>query len=201
MVNSKLKSLFVGNSVFIFGGSLLVPIYALFTEDIGATVQMTGLLFAAKFVATALADIVIMRIPHKFNNAVAVYQWSMFVRALAWLYIGVAPSITSLLIVQIVTGLAEGFGTPAFSTLMTNALDKKRQMQQWALWDLIKNPVLAASGIAGGFIANQYGFSVLFYAMGILALAGTLVPVGNKGLKRRKAKQYAKLSYEYLFSR
>lgn len=201
VVSPRLKSLCISNSIFIFGGSLLVPIYALFTADIGASVFMTGVLFAAKFLATAVADIIIMKLPHRFRDAVAVYQWSMFIRAVAWIYVGLNPSIPSLLIVQAVTGLAEGFGTPAFSLLMAGSIQEGKQLQQWALWDLIKNPVLAASGVMGGYIANEFGFSALFYSMGAIALIGVVIPVGQRGGRRRKARNFALASYQYFFSR
>jgi MFS family permease len=200
MMNPMLKSLFIGNSIFIFGGSLLVPVYALFATDIGASVVMTGLLFGAKFIATAVADLIIMKWPHWFKSTILVYQLSMFIRGAAWLCIGFYPSIEMLLIVQVITGLAEGFGTPAFSMLMANALDKGRQMQQWALWDLIKNPVLAASGIAGGYIVSNAGFPVLFYVMGVLALLGSIIPVDSKSVKRRKVSRYVRTKYRLLFS-
>jgi MFS family permease len=200
-MNNRLKSLFAGNSFFIFGGSLLVPVYALFADDIGATVQMTGLLFGAKFVANALADIVVMRMGDHVGRTVLTYQASMVVRALAWIYIGFEPSLTSLLIVQIVTGLAEGFGTPAFSMLMARSLDTGKHMQQWALWDLIKNPLIALSSVAGGYIVTHYGFSSMFFLMGGLAFIGGIWPVESNGHKRRKAKRAVQASYRYIFAR
>lgn len=200
-MNKRLKSLFIGNSFFIFGGSLLVPVYALFADDIGASIQMTGLLFAAKFVANAVADVAVMRMGDHMGRTVAVYQASMVVRALSWIYIGFEPSLLSLLLVQIVTGLAEGFGTPAFSMLMAENLDKGKKMRQWAMWDLIKNPVIAVSSIAGGYIVNLYGFSWLFFLMGGLALLGSLWPIESRGTKRRKAKQAVQASYKLIFAR
>jgi MFS family permease len=200
-MNSRLRSLFIGNSFFIFGGSLLVPVYALFADDIGASIQMMGLLFAAKFVANAFADLAVMRMGDHMGRTVMVYQASMIIRALAWIYIGFEPSLISLLLVQVVTGLAEGFGTPAFSMLMANNLDKGKHMQQWAMWDLIKNPVIAVASIAGGYIVTQLGFSSMFFIMGGLALVGGLWPVSSRGAKRRKAKQAVRASYNYLFAR
>jgi MFS family permease len=190
-----------GNSFFIFGGSLLVPMYALFADSVGAGVQLMGLLFAAKFVANAVADLVVMRMGDHAGQTVAIYQGSMVVRAVAWIYVGLDPSLTSLLLTQIITGLAEGFGTPAFSVLMANSLDKGKHMKQWATWDLIKNPVIALASIAGGFIVSQYGFSTMFYLMGGLALIGGLYPIQDIGYRRRKAKRAVQASLQYLLAR
>lgn len=199
-MNPRLKSLIIGNSFFIFGGSLLVPVYALFSQSVGAGIQMTGILFAAKFIANAVADLIVMRMHDGFNQAVLTYRASMAVRALAWIYVGVDPSFTSLLLTQIITGLAEGFGTPAFTMIMAKSLDHGKHMKQWAAWDLIKNPLIAAAGVAAGFVVNHWGFAAMFYLMGSLAMIGALVPVSGAKMKRSK-RAILKNSYRELFAR
>jgi MFS family permease len=200
-MNNRLKSLVIGNSFFIFGGSLIIPVYALFAEDIGAGVQLMGILFAVKFIANAVADLIIMHMPDNHERTVAIYRGSMVIRGFAWLCVGLFPSIPMLLAVQIVTGLAEGFGTPAFSTLMANSLDKGKHMKQWATWDLIKNPLIAAGGVLSGTVVNAYGFGAMFYMMGSLAIIAALIPVAPLLPGKTQKKFSFAAGYDYLFSR
>jgi sugar phosphate permease len=196
-MNSRLRSLVIGNSIFIFGGSLLVPVYALFTQSLGASIRMTGILFASKFVANALADIVVMRYHHKLPSSTDTYRISMAVRGAAWVCVGLYPSVLMLLAVQIVTGLAEGFGTPAFSLLMANNLDKGKDLKQWATWDLIKNPLIAISTTAGAWLVAGQGFALIFYLMGGMAIAAAFVPFGKT---RRRKPKVVQAAYQLLFA-
>ncbi|HEX8389916.1 MAG TPA: MFS transporter [Candidatus Saccharimonadales bacterium] len=191
-MNVRIKGLMLGNSFFILAGSILVPVYALFSASIGAGVELAGLLFATKFVANAFADLIVLGIKDRVDFTELVYKLSMAVRGAAWIYLGLFPSIQSLLIVQIITGLAEGFGTPAFSSLFADSLDRNKHMKEWAIWDLIKNPLIAVGSALSGWLVANSSFEMLFYIMGTLAIIGSFIPIRRVSVASASKKYKAK---------
>ena len=64
--------------------------------------------------------------------------------------------------------------------------DKDKEAVTWGMEDTLLNLGMAATAALGGFIAQERGFSVLFYIAGSLNLIGALIPlVAYDRIKKR----------------
>ena len=100
-----------------------------------------------------------------------------------------------LFLVQIIFGIGEAIGTPAFDGLYSRHLDKGKYVSEWGLWESLDYIVAGVAAVIGGFLAKIYGFKFLFIVMLILSFIGLIIslflmreikPV--KKAKRRKKK-------------
>jgi MFS family permease len=80
-----------------------------------------------------------------------------------------------LFFVQIIFGIGEAVSIPAFDGLYSMSLDKGKFASEWGLWESMDFIVAGVAAIAGGLLANLYGFNFLFTIMLILSILGLLI--------------------------
>ena len=79
-----------------------------------------------------------------------------------------------LFAVQAVLGLAEAINAPAYNGLYTKNLTKGKFTLQWGLWDTTWYVAAGLGAIAGGIVAQTFGFRILFIVMISLSLLGLI---------------------------
>ncbi|MBU2640173.1 MAG: MFS transporter, partial [Nanoarchaeota archaeon] len=100
-----------------------------------------------------------------------------------------------LFIVQIIFGLGSAVGTPAYDGLYSKHLDKGKFASQWGMWESMAWIVIGVAAASGGFLADRYGFRILFVIMFVISLLGLLtslflvVKKKSKKLKKQKFKK------------
>lgn len=79
-------------------------------------------------------------------------------------YIGFSISNTSILLFgfYIVAGIGFGIASPAKNSLFSTHLDKNKEASEWGLYDAVTFVGVALTTVLGGYIATNYGFSILF---------------------------------------
>lgn len=174
-MNRKLRFLLLSNTLFVFAGNLFVPLYALFILKVGGGAELAGELIGLQFFVSFIVGFFVTRLKDKPKLCQYLLMVNYLLRGIAWLLIGLFPSISTLVIAQIIVGISEAIGSPAFNSLFSENLDYKKHIKEWGSWELIKNPVIALSSVMGGFVAAQFGFSSLFLLMSILAFMSLIV--------------------------
>lgn len=174
-MNTKLKFLLLSNAFLVFAGNLLLPVYAIFVLKLGGSVELAGILVGIQFISSFLVSLWVISLKDKSNLDGRMLKVNFLMRSFAWFCVGLWPTISVLLISQIIFGISDGLGAPAFNALVSENLDKKSHIREWGVWELIKNPVIAMASISGGFVATWFGFSFLFFFMAILAFLAFLV--------------------------
>lgn len=174
-MNYTLKLILLSNAVQVFAATLLIPVFALFIKEIGGGPELSGVLFAISFIVTAVGNIAMIRVKDAKLRGVWLYKLGLLIKLAAWLLLAVHQSITILILSQVILGIATSVGSPSFSSLVSEHLDKRKHISDWARWELMQNIVTAVSSVASGFIIVIYGFGSLFALMaGITALSFTL---------------------------
>jgi len=84
-------------------------------------------------------------------------------------------SLAMLIVLQIILGLGEALGSPAFDSIFAEHLDRNKHVREYGDWKLIYNLTLALGTIVGGFLVVKFGFNVLFITMAFLALISLLI--------------------------
>ena len=91
-------------------------------------------------------------------------------RAIVWFSFPFVTTVFLLVLFQILLGIGEALGSPAFDALFAEHLDDGHHIREYTDWKLIANIASAVAVILGGVIINDFGFSALFFIMGSLAL-------------------------------
>jgi len=84
-------------------------------------------------------------------------------------------SIYFLFLVQIIIGISEAIYSPAFDSLYSKHLEKRKIGRQWGAWETMNYFSIAIGSGIGGLIANNFGFNALFIIMGLFCLFGSVV--------------------------
>jgi len=175
MNNPALKALYISNGIFVFAGAMLVPLYAIFAENIGASIFTISTLASVLLVAKVVTVIFLQ----KFGDAIAEKEYLLIagfvVRAIGWIGLLFFQTIPMLFVIQIILGFGDGVGSPSFRALFATHLDNGKEVKRYSEWELI----LAAGGsigaLAGGYIVTNYSFEILFVVMSVLAIISSIV--------------------------
>jgi len=168
--NTAIKILFIYNGIFFFAGSMLGPLYALYVSKFSIGVLPVSISWAVFSAATAIFTYILRWIGDRVKEKEYLLLAGYLLRAIAWFSFIFINSFSQLIIIQIIFGLGEALGAPAFDALFAEHLDKGKYIKEYADWRLLSNLVLALGTFIGGVIVVRFGFQVLFLVMSILAM-------------------------------
>lgn len=162
-MNSLRRVLLLTDAFYLLAGGLLGPIYALFVQKIGGDLLDASTTFAF-FMFTAGIVVFLLalwedKVKHQKKFVIAGYGLGM-VGALGYLFVS---STTELFIVQIVLGLAVALKDPAYDALFSSS--QKHLALAWGEWEAVDYFALGGGALAGGLIADRFGFQVLLWGM------------------------------------
>lgn len=172
MPNGSLKILFLSNGLFVFASSLIGPLYAIFVQQFDAKVVAISASWAVFFLSSTLFTLATSRISDRFPKDDLLLA-GYLVRALSWLIFLFVGNLPALIFVQILLGLGDALGSPAFNAIFAEHLDKNHHLSDYADWKFLENILAAVSITIGGFIVAKLGFQFLFLTMSILALVAS----------------------------
>lgn len=171
----ELKTLLLASSMFMLAGGLFGPIYAIFVEEIGGNLLDAGIAYSAFAIASGALIFFISRwedhIKHQEKLVVAGYVLS----CLGFIGYLLIRNPIDLFLVQIIFGMGEAVGTPAYDGLYSKHLEKGKFVSEWGLWESMSYMIIGVSAASGGFLATLYGFRFLFMVMLCLSLLGLVV--------------------------
>jgi MFS family permease len=172
-----LKVLLFSDAFMNLALGMIGPIYAIFVEQIGGDIlDASWAFFTYMFTAG-----IVMYLISKWEDRIKQKEKLIFIGyALSsigcFFYIFVYNQFT-LLITQIVLGLSIAILTPAFDSVYSHYVIKKEEASNWGIWESMSYIVTAIAAIIGGYIADLYGFRVLFVIMFIISLFATFKSV------------------------
>jgi len=174
-MKKELRTLLLASALFSLAGGLFGPIYAIFVEEIGGDLLAAGGAYSAFAIAAGVLIFFISRwedhIKHQEKLVIAGFILSCL-GFLGYLFI---RSPIDLFIVQIIFGIGEAVGTPAYDGLYSKHLDKGRFVSEWGLWESLHYIIIGAAAAMGGVTASLYGFRFLFTIMFGLSIIGLVV--------------------------
>jgi MFS family permease len=174
-MQKELRILLLSSALFMLAAGLFGPIYAVFVEEIGGDLLTAGTAYSAFAIAAGVIIFFISRwedhVKHQEKLVILGYALSC-VGFLGYLLI---KKPLDLFIVQIILGIGEAVGIPAYDGLYSKHLDKGKFVSEWGLWESMNYIVLGISAALGGFLAKTYGFRFLFFIMFLLSVGGLIV--------------------------
>ncbi|MCB9809672.1 MFS transporter [Candidatus Peribacteria bacterium] len=174
VVNKHIKFLLSTNGVILFSGALLGPIYALFVEEIGGDILDAGLAGAVFALSAGLTSLIVGFKGDTIQNKAHVLALGYGVIALGFFSYTFVNSMTTLLVAQVIVGFGEALYSPMFDALYSRHLDEGHFSSEWEIWECMNYWVSCIAALIGAFFVEQYGFTLLFIVMGILALLSAI---------------------------
>ncbi len=170
MNNKALRILFINNGIFVFAISLLGPLYAVFVETIDTNIISISISWSAFLLSSTFCMLILRKYGDLIKEKEYLLMAGFLIRAIAWFAFPFVPNLLMLIALQILIGIGEAVGSPAFDAIFAEHLDDGHHIKEYTDWKLIVNIAGAIAVVLGGIIIEYYGFRVLFFTMGTLAL-------------------------------
>ena len=175
MNNLALRALYVSNGTFVFAGAMLVPLYAIFAEELWATIFIISALTTVLLIAKVVTVLFLQKFGDGFAEKVYLLIAGFVVRVIGWLGLLFFQSIPALFVMQVILGFGDGVGSPSFRALFATHLDKGKEVRRYSEWELVLATGGSIGALTGGYIVTNFGFETLFVLMSGLASVSTVV--------------------------
>jgi MFS family permease len=150
-----------------FAESMLVPVYAIFTEKVGGSILDAGIAFAAFSIATGVI-VAVVGTRSWFQEHIKGFLILGFLgSALCDLSYVFVQNKWQLFGAQILAGLATGLIEPAWDSLFTDDIEHS-SARHWSIWAGGSHMVTGLAALIGGLIVAYGSFTILFISMGLI---------------------------------
>jgi MFS family permease len=170
MGNVALRVLFLYNGIFVGAAAMLGPLYAIYVVKFVDGVTAVSISWAAFLISTSIFTLIVARKGDEVKEKRFLLLAGFMIRILSWIMLIFVHDLTALVLVQVLLGLGESIGTPAFNAIFAEHLDSNKFIKEYSSWSLIANLSSAAGILTGGAIVNEFGFKALFLFMSALSL-------------------------------
>ncbi|MGA7742107.1 MAG: MFS transporter [Polyangia bacterium] len=157
-----------------FAESMLVPMYAAFTESVGGSILDAGIAFACFSMATG-AFVSLIGTRPCFQQHVRTFLVLGFLGSaccdISYIFV---QNRWQLFAAQVIAGLATGLIEPAWDSLFTDAIEHS-SARHWSIWSGGTHLIAGAAALLGGAIVAYCSFTALFVTMGLVDTAATVL--------------------------
>jgi MFS family permease len=166
---------FIISEIFLWSSwNAIIPIFAIFaaTKIPGGNTEIAASSFSAYLIVRVIFELISGKYLSKSNDAQKFAMSILGIVLVSVGYVGFAltKNVSSLFIFYGVIGMGLGIASPAKNCLFSSHLDKDKEVTEWSIYDGFVFMGMAMSATIGGFIANRYGFTFLFYLVAVTNL-------------------------------
>lgn len=147
-----------------FAESMLVPMYAAFTEKVGGSILDAGIAFSVFSMATGLVVVLIGTRPWFQHHIRGYLVLGFFASAACDISYVFVQNRWQLFGAQVVAGLATGLIEPAWDALFTDDIEHS-SAQHWSIWAGGTHLVAGVAALVGGLVVAYFSFTALFLGM------------------------------------
>jgi len=172
---SRRRRLLLGVSLLTtLSESMLVPMYAAFTEKVGGSILDAGIAFAAFSMATGVFITLIGTRAYFQRHVKAFLVLGFLGSACCDISYVFVQNRWQLFAAQVVAGLATGLIEPAWDSLFTDDIEDS-SAKHWSIWAGGTHMVAGVAALVGGVIVSYFSFRTLFLTMGLIDLIATVL--------------------------
>ncbi len=150
-----------------FAESMLVPMYAAFTESVGGSILDAGIAFGVFSIATGIVVSLIGTRPWFQVHIKTFLALGFFISAACDTSYIFVQNRWQLFAAQVFAGLATGLIEPAWDSLFTDDIEHS-SAKHWSIWAGGSHLVAGFAALVGGIIVAYFSFTALFITMGII---------------------------------
>jgi len=192
-INKIIRALIVSDFFLFFSIGLLSPIFAVFIlQNIDNKIEVIGYAVSLYWLVRVITVIPLSRLMDKMKSEMDEYYFMIigtFITACVPLFYIVSQAPWHIYLLQIISGLANSMAVPAWRILFTNHIDSRIIGFEWSLEDVGIGVATASSATLGAFIADKFGFNILFVIIFFFGLIGTAVLLSLGQNKRSVIKE------------
>jgi MFS family permease len=157
-----------------FAESMLVPMYAAFTENVGGSILDAGIAFATFSMATGVFISLVGTRPYFQQHVKSFLVLGFLVSACCDVSYVFVQNRWQLFAAQVVAGLATGLIEPAWDALFTDDIEES-SAKHWSIWAGGTHLVAGAAALVGGVVVAYFSFKTLFLTMGLIDMTATVL--------------------------
>ena len=179
-INRVIKFLVLSDLLFLGGWSLIQPIFAVFVINKveGATLITVGLVAGIYWLVKSLFQIPVANFLDRTEGEKDDFyalMLALVLAAVASFSFAFISKIWQLFLIQFIYAVSMGLYVPSWSGIFSRHLDEKRFSFDWSLDSTFIGLVSFFSAVLGGVLASWFGFSFIFFLVGIFSLAGAFL--------------------------
>lgn len=180
-INRVIQALLIFLFVLNTSNALFQPLFAVFVAGsiVGATLKTVGLAIAIFAIVKSIAQVLLAReIDRRLeerDDFILMLIGGIFATLYPFLII-FAQDVWRLYALQVVLGIGDACILAAYYALFYRHTDRGQEAFEWSLFSV--GGITISTGLGaflGGFIADAFGFPMLFASSGMLALFATVI--------------------------
>ena len=176
-VGALMAALLAACVAFQLNASMLSPALASIEEELGATAAEVGLTQTAFFTSAALFSLFLPRLGDLVGRK-RVLACMVGLMTVGCVIAALAPNIPVLFVGRVVQGVSGPVVPLCLIMLRHEVREPKRYGTLMGVVTAVNGGVAGVDALAGGYLAEQYGFHSVFWAMAAVAVVATvLVPL------------------------
>ncbi len=157
-----------------FSESMLVPMYAVFTEKVGGSILDAGIAYSVFSIATGLV-IALLGTRDVFERHTRRFLIVGFLGSVicdvGFIFV---QNRWQLFGVQVVAGLASGLIEPAWDALFSDGIEESAA-KHWSIWAGGTHLLAGLAAVVGGVVVSLSSFTVLFITMAVIDMVAVLL--------------------------
>ncbi|MFB6217168.1 MAG: MFS transporter [Candidatus Aenigmatarchaeota archaeon] len=174
-MKTELKILNAASAFSVFAAGLFGPFYAVFIKEIGGGAFIAGSSYSIYAIAAGVLIYFSSRLEDGDVDTQKLVVLGYFLATLGFFGYLFVENPVQMFAVQAIVGVATAVRSPAFDEVYSRNLDEGRYAYEWGVWESMYWVVTGVSAFVAGFIIQNFGFDILFIAMGSFSLIGTAV--------------------------
>ena len=185
-INPLIRSMIVSDFLILSAFGIYGPIFAIFiTNQIqGGTAMTVGLATASYWVVRSVFQIPISKLLDAQSgekyNFLALITGSLIFSTVPFLFI-FASLPWHIFVLQGFYGLGDSLAAPTYLSIFSAHLDRKKENVEWGTRSVLIGIGTSVTAIMGGYFADHFGFKIIFFITGVIALFGTSLLIFAKG--------------------
>lgn len=179
-VNRVIVRFIIADLIFFGGWGFMAPVFSIFIIQTipGATLITVGAATAVYWIVKSLFQLPVAlfldRHPGERDDFYALVTGLLLAGIAALLFLTV-HSVTGVITVAALQGLAFGLYTPSWSALFARHLDRTHFSFDWSLDSTSVGLASGIAGLVGGAVAATFGFPSIFIVTAVLSFLSVLI--------------------------
>lgn len=180
-INPIVKAFIISESFLWAAWNFVTPIFAIFATKniVGGEIQIAASAYSVHLIVRVVVELITSRVVTKGSDRkLLMYAISgIAITSVAYIGFAMASTLVHLFVFYAIAGIGFGISSPAKGTLFAEHLDKEKATVEWGLSDATVFIAIALAAALGGFVAEAYGFRLLFILSAIVNTVAT-IPYG-----------------------
>ncbi len=179
-INPIVKIMIYSDFLILSGFALYGPIFAIFiTRQIqNGSAHVVGLAVASYWAVRSVVQLPISRFLDKYDGERddfwAMIGGSFLISIVPFLFI-FAKFPWHIYLLMMIYGLGDSLSSPTYLSIFSHHIDKEKENFEWGLRSVLIGIGIGIAGAVGGYLADKFGFEIVFILTGILAIIGSAV--------------------------